>query len=134
MIYAPDGVTYARQETIDLPVGAVRWFLDGAAMLTHLNELRTIRVKVVCNGCGHDAVARPREIQGDVFVACEHRPAGGRVKLGQALDVEPLLLSLGWGLRCTACEAPLTGNNDPRGTVFTVSCPCTTRQYQLPRA
>ena len=134
MIYAPDGVTYANQQTIDLPVGAVRWFIDGVSMLHHLNDLRSVRVKVVCVGCGSDAHAAQRDIQGDMFVACGHRPSGGRVTLGKDLEVEPLLLALGWGLRCTDCEAPVAGGNDPRSTVFTVTCPCTKRVYTLPRA
>lgn len=134
LIYGPDGITYANRAEIPLPVGAVRWFLDGAAMLEHLNDLRAVRVKVICEGCGSDAQARPRDVQGDLFVACEHRPSGGRVHRGQALDVEPLLLALGWGFRCTDCGERLEGNNDPGATVFTVRCPCTRRVYTLPRA
>jgi hypothetical protein len=133
-LYAPDGITHANQQTLDLPVGAVRWFIDGVALLHHLNDLRTVRVKVVCEGCGDDAVARTREIQGDVFVACGHRPSGGRVSVGQGLEVEPLLLALGWGFRCTACDARLTGDNDRTATVFTITCPCTRRVYRLPVA
>lgn len=133
MIYAPDGVTHANQQTIPMPGGAVRWFLDGWSLLMHLNDLRAVRVKVICEGCGSDAMAQPREIQGDVFVACEHRPSGGRVR-GQGLEVEPLLLSLGWGFRCTDCGARLTGDNDRRATAFEVTCPCTKRVYTLPRA
>ena len=133
MIYGPDGA-YLNQQTLDLPVGAVRWFLDGTAMLQHLNDLRKIRVKVICEGCGHDAHAQHRPLQGDVFVACDHRPSGGRVTLGSELEVEPLLLTLGWGFRCTDCGERLQGGNDPRATVFTVTCPCTKRVYTLPRA
>lgn len=134
MIYAPDGITHANQSELPLPLGAVRWFLDGGAMLAHLNDLRQVRVKVVCEGCGSDATATTREVHGDVFVACEHRPTGGRVTRGQALDVEPLLLALGWGFRCTDCGARLEGNNTPGATVFTITCPCTKRVYALPRA
>ena len=134
MIYAPDGITHANQQTIDLPVGAVRWFLDGESLLTHLNDLRQVRVKVVCEGCGDDATARQRDTQGDVFVACPHRPSGGRVTLGKGLEVEPLLLALGWGFRCTHCDGRITGDNDRQATVFTVTCPCTRRVYTLPRA
>lgn len=133
-LYGPDGITYANQQTLDLPVGAVRWFIDGTAMLLHLNDLRAVRVKVICEGCGSDATATVRDVQGDVFIACQHRPSGGRVTRGQNLEVEPLLLALGWGFRCTDCGARLTGNNDPRATTFAVSCPCTTRVYTLPRA
>jgi hypothetical protein len=134
VIYAPDGVTYANQRTIDLPVGAVRWFLDGVALLQHLNDLRSVGVKVVCEACGDDATARVRDTQGDVFIACPHRPSGGRVTVGQGLEVEPLLLALGWGFRCTDCHGRLTGDNDRTATVFTVTCPCTKRVYRLPAA
>lgn len=131
MIYGPDG--HAVRAELPMPVGAVRWFVDGEALLTHLNDLRVVRAKVICERCGSDAVARPRDIQGDVFVACEHRPSGGRVT-GHALEVAPLLVALGWGFRCTDCGGKLEGENDPRATVFTVTCPCTKRVYTLPSA
>ena len=133
-LYAPDGITYANQQTIDLPVGAIRWFLDGQALLAHLNDLRALRVKVICEGCHGDAIAQIRDVQGDVFIACPHRPSGGRVRRGEGLEVEPLLLALGWGFRCTDCGERLTGDNHRQAASVHVSCPCTDRVYTLPRA
>ena len=134
VLYAPDGKTHARQDVLEMTVGMMRVFLDGAVLLRSLGELHRWRVKVVCERCGSQASAAYRPVQNDVLVACDHRPSGGHVQVNRALDVEPLLLALGWGFRCTACGERLTGDNDPTATEFTVSCPCTRRVARLPRA
>lgn len=137
-LLAADG-THLLQTRVDLTLPMLSLFLDGRETLRHLEALRRLRVALVCQTCmaqgGEDGratrvVVVDRPVEGVAFVACPHRPIGGTVQMGRPLQLQSLLLSLGWNLACTACGHILQGDNDPKSIAFTVSCPCTTREYR----
>ena len=138
-LLAADGSAYLGQETFPLSLAMVQLFNDGRMFLQALDVLQRLRVAVVCRTCESSggpcevtAIYKPDE--NVVFVACAHRPQGGRVKMDKPLSLDPLLLALGWDLRCTACQHMLSGNNEPTATTLVVSCPCTKREYRYPVA
>ena len=138
-LLAADGQSHLTQEVIPLTSATVQLFNDGRLFLKGLAILRQLRVAVVCRyceahggACGVTAIHKPDE--NVVFMACAHRPLCGRVKMDKPLSLDPLLLALGWDLRCSACHYPLRGANAPTATTLIVSCPCTKREYRYPVA
>lgn len=135
-LLAADGYTYLHQQTLPMTLPMIELFLDGRELLRHAGSLRQLRAKLICQQCergGQPYVVEvlDRPVEGTVFVACPHRPQGGTVQMGGPLQIQPLLLALGWNLACTACGQPLRGDNDPGSVAFTVTCPCTKREYRF---
>lgn len=135
-LLAADGVTRLDQATLPLTRDTVRWFIDGRQLLHHAKDLHQVRATLVCVACdssGGNAHVHIRDRREDsVFVACPHRPSGGVVRVDRPLEVTPLLLALGWGLRCSQCGDDLQGNNDPAtATSCHVTCACTSRDYAI---
>ena len=138
-LVAIDGRTPLTRTVVPLTLPMLSLFVDGRETLRHLAALSRLRVTLVCRTClqqgGRDGrqtgvVVVDRPAAGVVFVACPHRPIGGTVQMAQPLNLQSLLLALGWDLACTICGATLEGDNDPQATAFTVRCPCTTREYR----
>lgn len=135
-LLAANGQTHLNQQILALTPYTVTWFLDGRRLLQHAHDLAKVRAELGCILCrkkGTDASVHIRDREdGTVFVACPHRPRGGRVRVDQPLDVQSLLSALGWNLFCSACGAALQGDNDPQtATAVHVTCPCTSRDYRL---
>lgn len=127
-------ISPARQ-TIQMTADQVRGLLGGRDFLTALARLADIRVEAVCLRCvaagGSGTVsASPDPVHPRTFVMCACR--SGQVKTKKPLDLTKLLDALGWTLRCPSCTERVTGDNDPSGTRFTVTCSCTTREFRLP--
>ena len=138
MILARDGKTPLTKTVVPLTLPMLALFTDGRETLRHAAALGALRVALVCVTCQRqggshgrqNVVVVDRPVEGCVFVACPHRPTGALIQMGSPLHLPSLLLTLGWDLACTACGATLTGDNDPAATSWTVSCPCTTREYR----
>ena len=141
-LVASDGVTPLTKTIVPLTLPMLSLFMDGRETLRHAAALATLRVRLVCRRCQtqggshgrQTVVVVDRPVDGTVFVACPHRPAGAVVQMCAPLHLPSLLLTLGWDLACTACDATLAGDNDPASTSWTVSCPCTTREYRYAMA
>ncbi len=134
MIYAADGITHARQQDVPLRGRHLKWLNDGQSFLAHLTDLATVSIRAECVRCvAHDVAdpvaATPRPDRGVVHVRCGCR--AGEVQTDRPLDLQPLLLALGWRLVCTRCGDEVRGDNDHTATTFTVTCPCTRRVYRL---
>ena len=112
----------------------LKWLNDGVSFLRHLDDLVAIKIEARCQLCGKGVKATPNSDGMSVSVECPHRH--GKVVVrdtsGQLeLEMQPLLLALGWNLHCTDCGDPVDGGNDATQTRFAVSCPCTTRSYSM---
>lgn len=136
-LLAADGHTHLNQATLPLTSYSVTWFMEGRKLLQHAHDLHRVRAKLVCLVCEahggvHDVRVVVERNAHRAFVACPHRPRGGAVLLDRSLEIQPLLQALGWGLRCSACGDALRGDNDPEATTSVhVTCPCTSRDYQI---
>ena len=112
----------------------LKWLNDGVSFLRHLDDLVAIKIEARCQICGKGVTASPSTDGISVSVSCPHRHGKVVVMEKDAprnLEVQPLLLALGWNLHCTDCGEPINGDNDATQTRFAVSCPCTTRRYQM---
>lgn len=63
---------------------------------------------------------------------CAH--TSGWVKRDEPLDMEPLLVALGWDIRCSQCQQPATANNAPTDALLAVECACALRTMANPLA
>ena len=112
-----------------LSAAHVRMLDDGRFFLAHRASLRQdARIEPRCRQCGTIPTVTPLVGQEAVEVRCDCR--AGRVKTDRPLEVQPLLMALGWDLVCADCQAPVTGDNAPSASVFTVTCPCQRRVYR----
>ena len=120
-----------------LPMTAqhVRALTDGQYFLGHLASLRALRLDPYCRICAAlglgDAVDVRQEDTQYVF-RCAH--TSGWVKRHTPLEVQPLLATLKWNLRCSACHQPLETDNSPIDATLLVTCPCTVRSMANPLA
>lgn len=136
-LVAADGLTHLNQAILPLTSYTVSWFTDGRRLLEHATTLHAVRAKLVCLACESHGGFIPNvyvaKRSGDhVFVACPHRPEGGKVRMDRPLDVAALLQALGWGLRCSSCGDALRGDNDPATAItLHVTCPCTSREFAV---
>lgn len=107
----------------------LKWLNDGPSFLTHAADLLPVKLAPRCQTCGGEGtfgdVAESKKVE--FSCRCKH----GAVDAKRAIDVQPLLMALGWDLCCTDCGKPATGDNARTNTRFTVDCECTTRVYQL---
>ena len=136
MIVDPSG-RLLRTQTLPLDATAVRCLCDGRYLLRHLDTvLATVHLEPVCRHCVASG------LDGHVSVQCgEHRAefrcdhTAGWVRLDRGpLEVEQLLTTLGWTVRCTDCRQAATGDNSKGAASFTVQCPCTSREMPNPLA
>ena len=115
----------------DMPLSAahVRMLNDGTFFLAHLDSLATdARIVPACTTCQTVPTVRALVGADAVEVGCPCR--AGRVKTHQRLDLQPLLMALGWMLMCQDCSGAVVGDNDPKALVWSVRCPCMTRTYR----
>lgn len=115
----------------------VRALTDGAYLLTEGWELLSgAALAPRCQRCraqGFPAeIARGRWTSSRVEFSCAH--TAGWVVCDRPLDLPPLLLALGWDLRCTRCGSLVEGENAPTDANFVVVCPCTLRRMANPLA
>ena len=126
MLFTPDG-SWVHKAHVVLTKDDVLAFVDGRVLLERLGRLGSLRVGAACTRCGAEPRAVVLPDVREVDVSCDCR--AGRVKTDRELDVEPLLLALGWRLTCSSCGEQVRGDNDPRATAYAVHCPCTDRVY-----
>ena len=135
MLYGPDGIARLDQSVRHMSSADIKALCVGGTFLTSLDRLRLLDIEPYCLVCA--SVGRGGDLQ--TFVGpirteffCAH--AHGSASHQAPTDVEPLLLALGWGLRCMRCKERVEGDNAKTDHAFTVSCPCTRRELVNPLA
>lgn len=126
MLYTADGSWVQRGQVV-LTKDDVLAFVDGRVFLRDLDRVAGLGVHPRCTRCGAEPTAAVCADRAAVRVACACR--AGEVATVRPLELEPLLLALGWRLECPRCDGALQGNNDPHDPVFHVACSCTDRIY-----
>ena len=110
----------------------VRAFIEGGYFLAHMDAVRSAGVEVSCRRCHGMARLTPLVGEQRLLVHCDCRR--GEVRTDKPLELAPLLAALDWDLTCAYCGASLRGDNAQTASIFTVTCPCTTREYRCPVA
>jgi hypothetical protein len=125
------------RRTIVMTADQVRGLLGGRDFLSNLAHLSEIGCVAVCRVClaagGSGAVTASSDpIHPRFFVMCAHR--SGQVSAKTPLDLTKLLDALCWTIQCSACQARVVGDNDPAASRYTITCPCTIREFRFPVA
>lgn len=111
-----------------------RALIDGVWFLEHPDLLADAQLEPYCRHCQEMglpagvAVAKGETVYD---TTCGHRK--GWVIRGRPLHVPQLLDACGWNIRCTSCQEPVRGDNDPhQDRTFEIACRCTRRQLANP--
>ncbi len=138
MILDPTGRPTS-SHTIPLSSEAIRALVDGHHFVAGMGPdrvLSSVQLEPCCAVCvasGHSGDIRTMRYVDRVDFNCGHVAGFIRRDRGP-LDVEPLLKSLQWGLRCSHCKGAVHGDNSKADTVFRVACGCTVREKVNPIA
>lgn len=121
---------------LPLTSSGIRALSDGTYFLAHGRELLAgLALEPYCQFCRATGVDAAVRLAPDSIIAnwtCGH--TAGWASQKRRIELPDLLSALGWGIRCTACQADAQGDNSGTDPTFKVLCDCTVRLMANPVA
>ncbi len=112
----------------------IRALNDGQYFLAHgpalLGQLSLEPYCRVCAAAGSDAHLSITLKADRAEFKCGHM--AGYIRGDRKTEVPLILDACQWGIRCSACQTPATGDNGRHDPTFKVNCACTTREFPNP--